>query len=213
MSDDVGGIHPSKGASENPRAAEGKVDRRDFVSIVSSITMAGGMLAGYGTLAAFAGRYLFQNNDDTAWLFVAPVAHVPPGESFPFESPVGVRVVITRRSAAAEQREPTEADFLALSSVCPHLGCRVHWESQNNRFFCPCHNGAFDADGKPIAGPPLAAGQSLPRYPLRVDRGLLFIRMPIRSIVEFHRGPHELIALDDSPRPDCGGPLASQGDS
>ena len=87
-----------------------------------------------------------------------------------------------RKSEVPTERSPSEADFIALSSVCPHLGCRVHWQSQESRFFCPCHNGSFDPQGKPTGGPPLAAGQSLPKYPLKVEHGLLFIEMPIHSV-------------------------------
>ncbi|MBI4577262.1 MAG: Rieske 2Fe-2S domain-containing protein, partial [Planctomycetes bacterium] len=72
-------------------------------------------------------------------------------------------------------------DFLALSSTCPHLGCRVHWEVQNRRFFCPCHNGSFDAAGRATGGPPAEAGQSLPRYALRLEGGLLFIELPVET--------------------------------
>jgi Rieske Fe-S protein len=54
----------------------------------------------------------------------------------------------------------------------------VHWQSQDSRFFCPCHNGAFDPTGKAIAGPPAEAGQSLPRYPVRVESGMVFIEIP-----------------------------------
>jgi len=31
----------------------------------------------------------------------------------------------------------------AFNSTCPHLGCRVHWQADQQRFFCPCHNGAW----------------------------------------------------------------------
>jgi Rieske Fe-S protein len=55
----------------------------------------------------------------------------------------------------------------------------VHWEAQNDRFFCPCHNGAFDRQGNATAGPPAAAGQALLRFPLRLENGLLFIEVPI----------------------------------
>ena len=72
--------------------------------------------------------------------------------------------------------------FVALSSICPHLGCQVHWEPQNDRFFCPCHNGAFDASGKPTEGPPATAGQELTRFPLQVMNGLLFIQVPMQSV-------------------------------
>ena len=57
----------------------------------------------------------------------------------------------------------------AFSSVCPHLGCRVHWESDKNEFFCPCHKGVFNANGKAISGPPAAAGQSLSKVSISVD--------------------------------------------
>jgi nitrite reductase/ring-hydroxylating ferredoxin subunit len=181
MSAQANGTNPRESA---PSSLSGDVaiDRRDFVSTVSSLAMAGGLVAGYGTLGVMAGRYLFQSTDDTAWLYVAPAEAVRPGESLPFESPVGVRVVITRKPAGDSQRPAAEADFLALSSVCPHLGCRVHWEAPNNRFFCPCHNGTFDANGKATSGPPLAAGQSLPQYPLRIEKGMLFIKAPVRLV-------------------------------
>ena len=41
-----------------------------------------------------------------------------------------------------------------FSSICTHLSCNVIWLEEDNVFECPCHAGRFDADGKPIAGPP-----------------------------------------------------------
>jgi Rieske Fe-S protein len=174
------------------------MDRRDFVGAISYVAMAGGLIGGYGALAAMAGRYLYQETDDTAWLFVAQAETIKPGESLPFESPVGVRVVVTRKSTASASGTATDDQFLALSSVCPHLGCRVHWESQNNRFFCPCHNGTFDPLGKATGGPPLAAGQSLPEYPLKVEHGSLFIKLPIRSVGVPNRRRNDVVACDDA---------------
>lgn len=153
--------------------------------------MAGGLIAGYGMFARCAGEYLYPSDEGTAWMFVTAAASLAPGQAISFVSPTGVAVVITRKgkeqeagSAATQPVDEvlTAADFLALSSVCPHLGCRVHWEPQNNRFFCPCHLGAFDPEGRPTAGPPLAANQSLPEYPLRVENGLLYISMPVKPL-------------------------------
>lgn len=50
----------------------------------------------------------------------------------------------------------TEADgnIRIFSSTCTHLACNVIWRSQENIFECPCHSGRFDADGRPVAGPP-----------------------------------------------------------
>ena len=44
-----------------------------------------------------------------------------------------------------------EADeVLALSSICPHLGCAVDYRSARSDFFCPCHTSAFRLDGERI---------------------------------------------------------------
>ena len=131
-----------------------------------------------------AGRFLFPTGEERAWLFVADVASIEPGAAVPFESPSGVRVMITRRCAADAGKPPTADDFLALSSVCPHLGCRVHWEPHNDRFFCPCHNGVFDVAGQPKSGPPADANTPLPQYPLTVIDGVLYIEMATSSVLK-----------------------------
>ena len=107
-------------------------------------------------------------------MFDADLASVKPGDAIRYRTPAGSPVAIARRGTSG-----TRNDFVALSSTCPHLGCQVHWEAKDNRFFCPCHNGAFDPDGKAVAGPPKEAGQFLSRYPLKVEKGLLFIEVPI----------------------------------
>lgn len=156
--------------------------RRWFVATGSTIAMATGLAAGYGTFFVMAGRYLYPSGANRVWLFVTDAARIPPGGSLPFESPGGVKVTIKRQAEAAPAREPHSDEFVALSSICPHLGCRVHWEPQNNRFFCPCHNGVFDPEGQPVSGPPAAAHQSLPQYPLQIVDGGLYIEMPRESL-------------------------------
>jgi len=64
----------------------------------------------------------------------------------------------------------TQGGMIALSNVCPHLGCKVRWEAQHNRFFCPCHDGTFAPDGTATGGPPKAEGRNLARYEV-VARG------------------------------------------
>ncbi len=158
-------------------------DRRQFLagSTIAATAMAGGLVAGYGMFLRCAGQYLYPSEEGSEWMFVTEMSGLSPGQAKTFQSPTGVSVVVTRRALATAD-SPAAEDFIALSSVCPHLGCRVHWEPQNNRFFCPCHLGAFDPEGKPTAGPPLAANQSLPEYPLKVEGGLLYIYMPAKSI-------------------------------
>ena len=146
--------------------------------------MCGGLAASYGTLAAMAVRFVYPARPDSkAWLFVTEIARLTTDVALAFQTPSGQKLVISKTGEGSEA-----TDFIALSSVCPHLGCQVHWESQNNRFFCPCHNGAFDPSGKAIAGPPADAGQSLLRYPLKVENGLLFIQVPVEKVSGALRG-------------------------
>lgn len=73
---------------------------------------------------------------------------------------------------------PAECRVAAFSSECPHLRCRVQMDGAQNRFFCPCHRGAFDLKGAPVAETELGhhnpAPRALDQYPCRIvadDRG------------------------------------------
>jgi cytochrome b6-f complex iron-sulfur subunit len=137
--------------------------------------MSSGLLAGYGTFGYVLGQFVYPSAQHSrGWLFVCTVDRLGPGESLDFTAPAGAKIVVARQGAGVAAE-----DFLALSSVCPHLGCRVHWESQGERFFCPCHNGAFDQSGSPVSGPPKAANQALVRFPLKVENGLLYLEAPL----------------------------------
>ncbi len=140
--------------------------------------MAAGLLTGYGGAGVMAARYLYPaTGQRRGWLFACQVTSLAMGDSMVFESPIGEKVTIAR-SGVGESAE----DFVALSSTCPHLGCQVHWQQPKERFFCPCHNGAFDASGKATEGPPADAGTDLPTYPLRVEGAMLFIEVPLESV-------------------------------
>jgi Rieske Fe-S protein len=56
--------------------------------------------------------------------------------------------------------------YRALSAVCQHLGCRVHWDDGRQQFLCPCHGGVYDREGRVVAGPP---PRPLDRIPVRVN--------------------------------------------
>ena len=156
--------------SNEPVGDEGQ-PRRGFLGLCSFLVMSTGMAAGYGALAAIAGRFLYPSRrTPTQWQFVAQLDELSVGQSLLYTTPSGAKVVVAR-----QQPEDSIESFVALSSVCPHLGCAVHWESNRERFFCPCHNGAFDKTGQPTEGPPAAANQSLTRFPLKVENGLLYI--------------------------------------
>ena len=148
-------------------------DRRAFLSRAGMFLGLGGS---YGLLGAFALRYLYPlRPDPRGWMFVTELARLATGSSMSYVTPAGDAVLITRQGPG-----DTAGDFVALSSTCPHLGCRVRWEEASRRFVCPCHDGTFDARGVATGGPPRAGGTDLARYSLRVEDGLLFIDVPLR---------------------------------
>jgi Rieske Fe-S protein len=154
--------------------------RRGFLKNASRVAMTAGLVGGYGSFAAVAGRFLYPAaSSDLMWQFVREVDGIEVGASIRYRGPSGETINITRRT-----RNGDADDFIALSSTCPHLGCQVRWEEQNNRFFCPCHSGVFDLSGVAISGPPAEAGQTLGRYELKVENGILHIAVPPPTFVE-----------------------------
>ncbi len=72
-----------------------------------------------------------------------PLADLPVGSS-KIVSYAGSPVVVLR----------TPESLRAYSLICTHLGCTVQWQTGEQEFYCPCHDGRFDAFGEVTAGPP-----------------------------------------------------------
>ncbi len=64
----------------------------------------------------------------------------------------GYRQVVDREVVFLFREEKGGARV--LGSTCTHLGCRVSWDAEHQRFNCPCHGGRFDKNGIVVAGPP-----------------------------------------------------------
>lgn len=64
-------------------------------------------------------------------------------------------IVDSEGESCAAWRSP-EGELFAVSPVCTHLGCKVHWNSVETSWDCPCHGSRFRVDGTVIEGPALA---------------------------------------------------------
>ena len=48
-----------------------------------------------------------------------------------------------------------ESEVVSFSQKCTHLGCVVFYQTDEQRWHCPCHNGNFDTrTGAVLSGPP-----------------------------------------------------------
>jgi Rieske Fe-S protein len=103
--------------------------------------------------------------------------------------------------------------FQVFAINCAHLGCPVRWFAQSQLFMCPCHGGAYYADGARASGPP---ERGLFEYEYKVIDGRLMIsagkmptlaneakvEMPLTQIVG--AGSGERLSATERPKPRCG---------
>lgn len=61
-----------------------------------------------------------------------------------------------------------------LSSVCPHEGCPVVWDSNAKNFLCPCHDSFFSENGKKLSGP---SASDLTALETRIEENKLQVKI------------------------------------
>jgi menaquinol-cytochrome c reductase iron-sulfur subunit len=67
-------------------------------------------------------------------------------------------------------------NYIAMSNICTHLGCRVRWIQEQEQFLSPCHNGVFDKLGYVVSGPP---PRPLDVYQTKIEDGNIYIQLPV----------------------------------
>lgn len=132
-----------------------------------ALAMAAGLVASYGTAAFYGLRYMFGRQVPARKInvLVAALTDVPEGGSLLREDLSGRKFLLVRRGESVR----------AFSTACTHLGCQVHWKPDEKIFFCPCHDGVFDADGNPVSGPPPSP---LAQSPVEIRGSSIFVSMP-----------------------------------
>ena len=63
--------------------------------------------------------------------------------------------------------------LVALSTVCPHLGCGIDYVKDQNKFLCACHKSWFHLDGSIDDGP---SPRAMDVLELQADEKLVSIR-------------------------------------
>ena len=71
---------------------------------------------------------------------------------------------------AAWIRRTAPDKLVALSAICPHLGCAIGWDNAAGNFLCPCHDSRFTAAGDKLTGP---SERGMDELPLAVVDGRL----------------------------------------
>lgn len=153
---------------------EEQITRNNFISMV--IWAVGGLISlgmGIPAIAYIIGPALSRNQVQE-WIRLGPISKIE------LNIPTLFKFVIQRKTGWIVNEEEISVyvltdngrDFIAMSNICSHLGCRVRWISDQEIYFCPCHNGVFDKEGAVESGPPPGP---LDRYELKVEDDQLFI--------------------------------------
>jgi cytochrome b6-f complex iron-sulfur subunit len=132
-----------------------KVNRRSFLT---NISMFLGLIASYGVGASYFIQFILPKKKETTYrkLLVTSLDKLQKEVKIIFKDLSGRELVLVN----------TGKGLKAISTTCTHLGCKIYWESENSRFFCPCHYGVFDTDGNVVSGPP---PRPLDSYKVEVD--------------------------------------------
>jgi nitrite reductase/ring-hydroxylating ferredoxin subunit len=120
-----------------------QVSRRDFLA---NAAMTVGLVATLGTAGIYGVRYLVPKAKVKKFVdvLVTNLKELTPGAAREFIDATGRKGILVNNNGKIK----------AFSKICTHLGCEVEWHAQKKEFFCPCHEGFFNADGKNIKGPP-----------------------------------------------------------
>lgn len=126
-----------------PYTSEGEdeVTRREFTRylILASAAFAGGG----GLVSLWSSVRTVETGEP---MEIVPLEQVEVGGSYLFNYPGPDDPAILVR--------PDPDTVLGFSQKCTHLGCVVFWAEEHSEFECPCHEGVFSLEGRPVAGPP-----------------------------------------------------------
>ena len=156
----------------HPTAA--REDRRNFLFKLSiAINAAIGLLIATPVIRFLLGPLRPKGAYDS-WIPLGKVAEYPPGTTLLafFRNPITNPWDGETGNVACYVRRQPDGGFMIFAVNCAHLGCPVRWFPQSQLFMCPCHGGAYYADGSRAAGPP---ERGLFTYASRVDGDTLMI--------------------------------------
>ena len=153
---------------------DNQVSRKNFMEI--AIWAIGGVIALGMTIPAIA--YLvgpaLRKAQEQVWIRLGSVLKVEIGVPTLFKVKVQQRTgwIVNEEEISVYVFTEDGRNYIAMSNICTHLGCRVRWIAQQEGFFCPCHNAVFDKEGEVVSGPP---PEPLDRYEVKIEDNQLYI--------------------------------------
>jgi Rieske Fe-S protein len=159
---------------EESMSSKKELNRKDFLSI-ATFSMGGliGLGLGIPALIYIIGPAVKVEAEQN-WIRIGAASKVELG------IPTLFKIMIERETGWIVNQEEisfyvlteNRREFIAMSNICTHLGCRVRWIDDREEFFCPCHNAVFAKDGTVVSGPP---PRPLERFEVKVEEDQLYV--------------------------------------
>src|ERR1700723_4068839 len=150
-----------------------------------------------------------KGSKDDSWINLGPLSDFPEGETrlVNYRNPVTTPWDGQTGDIPCWVRRVSGSTFQVFAINCAHLGCPVRWFAQSELFLCPCHGGAYYADGARASGPP---ERGLFEYQHKISDGTLMIsagRMPtlaneaknVTPLTQIEGSPAARLAAIDQP--------------
>lgn len=152
-----------------------------------------------------------KNSSQSSWVKLGPLSDFPENETrlVNFRNPVTTTWDGQTGDIPCWVRRVSGSTFQVFAINCAHLGCPVRWFAQSKLFLCPCHGGAYYADGARASGPP---ERGLFEYDHKIAANTLMIdvgRMPTLATPSAKVGP--LTQIEDAATNFASTSLASTG--
>jgi menaquinol-cytochrome c reductase iron-sulfur subunit len=199
---------------ESVRSA--KHSRRAFLFKLSLVVNgAVGAVLAVPILGYLLGPAMKKSSSYNSWISLGSLSDFPEGETrlVNYRNPVTTSWDGQTGDIPCWVRRVSGSTFQVFAINCAHLGCPVRWFAQSKLFLCPCHGGAYYADGSRASGPP---ERGLFEYEHRVSGDTLMIsagKMPTLANEARLEPPLTQIVGADSaqrltsleqPKPRCG---------
>ncbi len=169
-------IREPAGGKEPPAAPQRVPRRQMLITLGIVLNAVAGVLFAVPVIGYIVGPSKRKEiTKELAWVTLGPLTQFPEGETRlatyrnPFVRPwdgdtANIPCWVRRIS-------PNKLQVFAIN--CTHLGCPVRWFPQSGLFMCPCHGGAYYADGARASGPP---PRGLFEYDYKIESGELWIK-------------------------------------
>ena len=137
-------------------SADSTLPKRTFLKVALVANGVVGALLAIPVVRYLLSPAIKRPAESESWVSLGATANFPVGET----RLASFRNAVERPSDGVTANLPCWVrridgeKFQVFAINCAHLGCPVRWFPESNLFLCPCHGGAYYADGARASGPP-----------------------------------------------------------